>query len=59
MEKKFKVIFGNGREEEKTETDIRMDFNKLTSEFKMLLFRMKFSEELYHNDTKVTFKRIA
>lgn len=58
MEKKFKVTYGNGREEEKTETEIRMDFNA-TSEFKSLLFRMKFNEQLYHNDTRVTFKRIS
>jgi len=59
MEKKFKVTFGSGRIEEKTEFEIRSEFNKLTSEFKMLLFRMKFSEELYHNDTKTSFKRLS
>jgi len=57
MEKKFKVTYVNGREEEKTEHQIRMDLNA-TSEFKALLFRMKFNEELYHNDTRMTFKRL-
>jgi hypothetical protein len=58
MEKKFKVIHPNRREEEMTEFEIREKFTYLTSEFKMLLFRMKYTEELYHNDSGITFKRV-
>lgn len=58
MEKKFRVIYPNRREEEMNEFEIREKFTQLTSEFKMLLFRMRHTEELYHNDSGITFKRI-
>ena len=57
--KTYKVIYKNGREEEKTEYEIRADFTELTSEFKQILFRLRFNEELFHNDTMTTFKRLS
>lgn len=59
MDNQYLVTYKSGKEEKKTELEIRNEFIELSSAFKQMLFRLKKNEMLYHNDTYTTFKRVS